>query len=117
MIKAVRNRLFPYRELPSDLQCCHVNRVKPWIIGIAEKLNTSAPKEAYPFCCYAQTVIFYKWPYTDDGTGNYQKWDSIETKLRCDDVLLYEGEEYAINGGHVMRSDAIWLMSWSARKV
>lgn len=117
MLEAVRNDIFPYRELPTELSDCIITKLKPWLIEVIEPLETDAPAEAGPFCCYSQTVIFYKLPYTDDGTGNYDRWDELETRLRLDDVLNFEGDEFLISGGHIKRHNEKWVMSFSARRV
>jgi hypothetical protein len=89
------------------------------LIEVWEPLQTKAPNPnlAQPYCCYANTVVFYVRPYTvrqwhhywvcngkrrAEAPGHsFEKWDEIETALH-DTVIEFEGQKFRIYNGRVV---------------
>lgn len=108
------------------------------LLAIWEPLLTKAPSPArcFPYCCLVNTVIFYHRPYVRgwphpylSGRGygwtgaSFLQYDQIETRLRCDDLVEFEGEHFEIGGGHVVWSSARtgshrrwWMRRWARRR-
>lgn len=109
------------------------------MLAIWEPLHTKAPSPArcFPFCCLVNTVIFYHrpyvmgWPhpYHRGGRGygwtgaSFLQYDQIETRLRGDDLVEFEGEQFKVGGGHVAWSAARqwahkrwWMKRWARRQ-
>lgn len=127
------------REIAFD--DCLVDRFRPFLIRIFEPLATHAPCPALaqPHCCYINTVIFYYRPYVTelaqprwrgpdgvirDGMRGFQEWETVETRLRWDDVVRFEGENFTVSGGWVIWAavpgDPVgrrWWMAHGARRV
>ena len=115
-----QNRFFPFkRDYHDDLSDCLVTRPKPWRLVIWEPLLTDAPgpPKAEPHCCYIQTVIFYHSPLHSSTGGECDKFDQIETRLGWDDVVRFEGDDFAIGGGQVKWAHGRWWMLRWARRV
>lgn len=127
----------PFDTRAPDLSDCLVSRPRPWWLVIWEPLPTKAPSPAVaqPYVCYACTVIFYARPYVErpwkkrwrDGSGRlradsagFEEFDRIETRLRWDDVVAFEGEAFVIGGGFVRRGTHSgtprWWMCRTARR-
>lgn len=104
------------------------------LIEVWEPLPTKAPNPnlAQPYCCYANTVIFYVRPYTarpwhhywicngkrraEKPGHSYEKWDEVESALR-DAVIEYEGREFRCYNGRVVWKNKQWWMKRDARAV
>lgn len=135
------NQFFRFKPTwQTDLSDCLVTRPKPFRIVIWEPLATKAPAppKCTPWCCYTQTVIFYHSPYvvspwvrflrTDRGRwlrnsspGHFEQWDQIEYRLAWDDVVEFEGEQFAVGSGTVLWTGAEgerrrWWMLHHARR-
>lgn len=109
---------FPRNQQAKTLQAIRVKQ-SPWFIVIWEKLKTGIPDEAYtiPYCCYINTVIFYKRPYQVDESGrNYAEWARVDATLRCDDVVDFENERFEVGTGQVRYENAAWWMCMWARR-
>ena len=117
-ISCPTNSFFPYRELPSDLSniTVEVDDERPWLATVTEVLNTAAPANAQPYCCYINTVIFYEKPYREID-GRYAEHDSLKTVLEGNDILRADGELFELYGGEVKHIDGRWVMVRNARKV
>jgi len=100
----------------------------PHLITFYEPLPTSAPWEAYPYCCYIRTVIFYKPPFP----GNLEIIDQIETQWdllgeRYTDQIegwaalapfvYHEGQVYELCSGQVIWRNGQWVMKRGSRRV
>ncbi|RAX42437.1 hypothetical protein DQ393_06265 [Rhizobium tropici] len=125
-------------ELP-NLDDCLVERPKPFRLVIWEPILTRAPgpSRAQPYCCYIKTIIFYHRPYIvrpfktfwRDHSGKlhasssgYEQWDQVETRLTCDDVIIFEHERFSVGLGEVVWVNAPaeprrWYMRRDARRV
>lgn len=112
------NSLFPYRELPKDLSniTVEIDDERPWLATVTEALDTKAPAQAQPYCCYVNTVIFYEKPYRDVG-GRFAEYGRIETVLEGNDVLNIEGELFELMGGTVSWQNSQWVMTRNARRI
>ena len=49
------------------------------VIHFYEPLDTTAPQDAHPWCCYLRMVTFYKWPLQARADHSFEKWDEVET--------------------------------------
>ena len=100
-----RNHYFPYKDYPADLSLsdCLVERKKPWSIDILEPLPVTAPgpERAEAYCCYLQTVKFYKRPLHSSSGGECDLWDECETRLTWDDFVQFESDLFVVGGGSV----------------
>lgn len=103
------------------------------LIEVWEPLPTKAPNPsiAQPYCCYANTVIFYLRPYVvrpwhhfwicngkrraEKPGGSFEKWDEIETTLR-DGIVEYEGRKFRCYNGRVVWRHKRWWMKRDARR-
>lgn len=121
------------RAMP-DLGDCLAARATAFRIVIWEPLRTKAPAppKAAPYCCLRQTVIFYHFPHIvsswatrwrghdgklrADGGSAFLQWDSIKTRLGWEDVVTFEGERYAVQGGRVVWKAGRWWSVHHARK-
>lgn len=111
------NRFFPHKEGFTDLDDCLVSRPRPWRLEIWEPMSVNAPgpREALPWCCYIQTVIFYTNPdrWAD---GRMDEIARIETRLAWDDVVHFAGEDWEVGGGEVKwRNGKWWMHRWARR--
>ncbi len=98
-----------------------------------EPLQTNAPIEnCQPYCCYLRTIVFYKQPYIADASGNYERWDEIETKwdllgqrwteedwgwASLAPLVLFEEKIYELGGGEVILIEGRWYMRWLGWRV
>ena len=114
-----RNARFPYKDYPADLSDCLVVRPKPWRIEVMEPLPVEAPgpHQAEAYCCYIQTVKFYKRPLRSSTGGECDLWDECETRLSWDDVVQFESDAFVIGGGSVIWADGKWWMRRNARRL
>lgn len=104
------------------------------LIEVWEPLPTKAPNPsiAQPYCCYANTVIFYLRPYVvrpwhhywicngkrkaERPGHSYEEWDRVETTLR-DGIVEYEGRKFRCYNGRVVWKHKRWWMKRGARRV
>ena len=104
------------------------------LIEVWELLATKAPNPnlAQPYCCYANTVIFYVRPYVvrpwhhfwicngkrraERPGGSFEKWDEIETTLR-DAVVEHEGRKFKCYNGRVVWRNKRWWMKRDAKRL
>lgn len=124
----------------NDIQTIQVT-THPWFLILWEPLHTKAPNPTItrPYCCYSNTVIFYLRPYVirpfsklyggprnwrvNSANGGktrgieYEIWDRTEHKLRCDDLIRFNGEDYKLGCGTVVWSNKRWWMRHWARRV
>ena len=116
-ISVPTNSFFPYRDLPSDLSnvTVEIDDERPWLATVTEVLNTTAPQNAQPYCCYINTVIFYEKPYREVD-GRYAEHDSLKTVLEGNDVLRADGELFDLLGGTVVWQDGRWVMVRNAHR-
>lgn len=76
-----------------------------------EPLETMAPREAMPYCCYVNTVIFYKrgidggYELSEDGR-NFVEYDQIESRFRWDDLIEVDGVIWEKGSARVLWLDA-----------
>lgn len=105
------------------------------LIEVWEPLNTKAPcpDKTQPYCCYANTVIFYLRPYVvrpwhhfwvcngkrraERPGHTFEEWDRVDTKLRCDDLVTFDGRKFRIYNGRVRWKNNQWWMRRDARVV
>lgn len=103
-----------------------VQHDSPKRITLMEPLSCKAPSLARPHCCYINTVVFYVWPYVivhdrtgpwagEKGIGNYLEWERVDTVLAWDERTVFEGQQYDVNGGRVVRWRKAWRMQRYAR--
>jgi hypothetical protein len=92
----------------------------PWFIIIWEKLTDSipGPDQVNIWCCYVRTVIFYKTPWTlSPDEKEYLRYAMIDSTLRCDDVIEFEGEQYEVGTGQIVWYEGAWYCrEWARRK-
>jgi hypothetical protein len=116
-VQIAGNELFPYRDFPEDVTSISavIDPERPWLATVTEILDTKAPPDARPYCCYLQTVIFYvrPWQVVD---GNYAEHDRLETKLNGHDFLRIGGEVFELYGGEVSHDGKRWIMTHGARR-
>lgn len=104
------------------------------LIGVREPLLTKAPcpDKAQPYCCYANTVIFYLRPYvvrpwhhfwTCNGKrkasppgGMFEEWDRVETRLHHDSIITFREQRFRVYNGRVRWADGRWWMYRDARR-
>lgn len=118
MLELTGNSFFPYRDAAPDLGDCTVARdeKRPWLLTITEPLPVAAPESAEPLCCYMHTVIFYERPLRPLPPGQgFAEHGRCETRLMLDDVVRFEGERFALQGGRVEWDGARWVMTHRAR--
>src|SRR5687768_16000798 len=102
------------------------------LIEVWEPLSTKGPNPnlAQPYCCYANTVIFYVRAYTvrpwhhywicngkrraEKPGHSFEKWDEIETTLR-DSIVEYASARFRCYNGRVVWKDKRWWMKREAR--
>lgn len=90
-----------------------------------EPLNTSAPQEAHPYCCYLSTVIFYRKPYQDEIDRVETQWDLLGERWTNLDLgwsslapfVWHAGKLYELCPGRVIYQDGQWWMRHGAREV
>lgn len=106
------------------------------LIEVWEPLATKAPNPAktQPYCCYVNTVVFYLRPYVvrpwhhlwTDGKRKrraekpgtmFEEWDRIETELRLDALVEFNGRKFRCYNGRVKWKDGRWWMRRDARAV
>lgn len=90
----------------------------PKRVYVTELLSWKVPSIGRPYCCYANTVIFYVYPYLmrRDNQG-YQEWDRIESLLQWDTDFLLDGRIYRCGGGRVIyRRKGWWMRHWAKLK-
>lgn len=106
-------------ELPETITIARV-KTHPWFIIAWEKLNvqTPPPKMVQPYCCYIRTIYFYHKPYkVKPGERSFIDYGKVEHFLTCDDRLTFEGEEFEIGTGRVVRYRGSWyFVSWARRQ-
>lgn len=104
------------------------------LIEVWEPLPTKAPNPnlAQPYCCYVNIVVFYLRPYVlrpwhrywicngkrkaEKPGRSYEEWDRIETTLRIDAVVEYEGRKFrCYTGGRVIWKHKRWWMKREAK--
>ena len=119
-----------------DLSDCLVERDhdRPWLLTLWEPLLTKAPSppKCAPWCCYIGTVIFYHSPYIvgparggrdmngvfhRDWNKGFVEWDQIETRLRGDDVVRFDAQEWKIGAGKVVWARKRWWMVRQVRRM
>src|SRR5688500_9914914 len=89
------------------------------LIEVREPLLTKAPcpDKAQPYCCYANTVIFYLRPYVvrpwhhywvsngkrkaERPGHSFEEWDRAESRLRADATIEFRGERFRCSTGRV----------------
>lgn len=94
-------------------------------LTLMEPVSCTAPSIARPYCCYINTVIFYVWPYVvvkprtgpwkDTSPGNFLEWERIETILSWNERIVFDGQQYEVAGGRVIRHSKTWWMKRDAR--
>ncbi len=137
--RGLRTHAIQYAVAWPNLDDCIVERPKPFRIVIWEPILTKAPgpSRAQPYCCYIKTIIFYHRPYIvrpfktlwRDRSGElhasssgYEQWDQVETRLTCDDVVVFAGERFSVGLGEVVWANAPaqarrWYMRRDARRL
>lgn len=103
------------------------------LIEVWELLETKAPNpgKTQPYCCYVNTVIFYLRPYVvrqwyhfwdcngkrraERPGSSYEEWDRIDTKMRRDSVVTFNGRQFRCYNGRVMWRNRRWWMRREAR--
>lgn len=108
------------------------NRIMIW-----EPLDTTAPREAQPYCCDLSTIIFYHKPYTLDEQGTGYKeyarvesaWNMLGQRWTDADLgwsalapfLWHEGHVYELGCGHVVwretQEGGQWYLRHPARRI
>lgn len=124
-----------YKPAPdlTDVVAARLPRVRH-LLALWEPIHTHAPSPArcQPYCCYTRTVIFYARPYITrpgrpwrgmDGvlrpaSGSiFIEYDQVETRLRHDDVVSFDGDEWEIGAGHVAwHRRRWWMRRWARRR-
>lgn len=117
-----------------DLSDVLVSRPKPFRLTLWEPLRTLAPSPALcqPHVCYLNTVIFYARPHvvrqhsklwrSRDGWkacppgGSFEEYDRAEYRLRWDDIVEYQNDQFSVSGGRVVWHGGRWWMMHSARR-
>jgi hypothetical protein len=112
---------FPRNKQAESLRAVRVES-RPWFIIIWEKLtdgNVPGPPNTKPYCCYIRTVFFYKQPYqVDKGKQTYQHWAQVESTLRCDDVVEFDGERFEVGTGMIVwHNGEWWSREWARRSL
>lgn len=93
-----------------------------------EPIQTAAPPEAKPYCCYLRRIIFYKQPREVMPDHTYAKWDEVDSQWdllgqRWTDedlgwaslapfVQLDDGRIYELGGGDVIWRNGQWFVRW-----
>lgn len=117
-----------------DLSDCLAGRLPHarHLLQLWEPIATKAPSPArcQPYCCYLRTVIFYHRPYIRTGPhpfqrsgrgwgwtqGGFAQFDQVETRLRRDDVVAFDGDEWEVGLGYVRWHRGRWWMRLWARR-
>ena len=105
------------------------------LIEVWEPLATKAPgpDKTQPYCCYVNTVIFYLKPYVvrpwhhfwicngkrraEKPGHSFEEWDRIDTKLRSDALVEFNGRTFRCYNGRVKWRDRRWWMLREARAI
>lgn len=96
-----------------------------------EPIETTAPKEAHPYTCYVDCIIFYKHPQHSRTTDFSEfdrvtiKWTLLGTRWTNKDIGLaalapfvdHEGVIYELTTGNVKWCKDGWYMRWIGREV
>lgn len=91
-----------------------------------EPLKVEAPETAQPYCCYANTVVFY-----EDATCRKEvarcdsKWNLLGQRFNQDleglpgvaPFVWHEGELYELGSGDVVWHDDGWHVRWLGWRV
>jgi hypothetical protein len=107
---------------------------RPWLLELWEPLRTKAPSPAIcqPYCCYSNTVIFYARPYVvrpwhhfwicngerraEKPGQHFEEYDQVESRLRWDTLIQWNGEYFEVHGGEVVWRQKRWWMRHGARR-
>lgn len=93
---------------------------RPWFMILWERLPTSAPKEAQPYCCYICTTIFYKVGpddrYVIAANGELEQWDQIESRLSWGMEFRVGADIFEYGGGRIVWHDGWWHRAWARRR-
>lgn len=106
------------------------HRDRNWMV-FYEVLPTTAPREAQPYCCLVNTIVFYEKPYRVIRGGYYAEHDRIETQWHlfgyriferevgwycCQPMIWCEGEWWHMGVGEVVWRNERWEMKHRARR-
>lgn len=76
---------------------------------IYEPLETHAPEDAEPFCCYLNTVIFYENRHTGSATKEITRCEHYDLAAAPSPHLLWvDGVWHEVMGGGVIWRDDRW---------
>jgi hypothetical protein len=102
------------------------------LICFWEPLDTDAPREAEPYCCLLDQVVFYKYPYESDDSGGFAAWNQVAsrwnllgTRWTDEDIgwsalapfVLHKGEVWELTTSKVVWRGGRWFKRWTARRV
>lgn len=104
------------------------------LIEVWEMLSTKVPNPnlTRPWCCYINTVIFYLRPVVirpwshfwtscngermaTEPNKVFEEWGRVETELRIDSIVEFQGGKYRICNGRVVWKNKRWWMKREAR--
>lgn len=110
---------FPRSQQAKALTAVRVQR-SPWFIIIWEKLTDTVPgpEVTQPYCCYVRTVIFYEKPYrVNEEKKEFFEWYRVDSTLRPDDVVEFEGERFEVGTGQIVWYEGAWYCREWARRI
>lgn len=105
------------------------------LIEVWEPLTAKVPNPNLTrvWCCYINTVIFYVRPVVmrpwshfwvcnrerraTPPNSVYEEWGRVETVLRIDSTIEFEGRKFRIYNGRVVWKNKQWWMKREARAV
>lgn len=81
----------------------------PWTAIMWEPLDVQAPLEAKPYCCYVDTVIFYR---DRVGYDEVARCRHHELNMASPSLVFLGGRWWEVGGAHVVQRDGKWHMRW-----
>src|SRR4028119_488123 len=94
-----------------DLQITPHPETRNWII-VYEPLDIDLPESAYPYCCYASHVIFYK--SKSDLTILGETDHKIRYTSRGNTILRHGNQQFVLMTGKVVYHNNRWQFEWVA---